>query len=99
MDGVSPESVSVVVTANEACVRLAGLITVPMAAQMRAKALEALQSEASLVTVDCSAVEHIDCSGVQVLLSLSQSLKDSGRTLKLQSVPEPMRATLRMVGA
>lgn len=49
--------------------------------------------------VQADQVEEIDASGVQLLLALSISLEERGRTLLLQQPSAPLQQALRLLGA
>jgi anti-anti-sigma factor len=51
------------------------------------------------VTLDCVDLEHLGGAGLQVILSLQQSLARSGGKVTLQSPPETLAKVLMRAGA
>ncbi len=69
-------------------VRLEGSVTLPSAAEVRTRLLEALARGGPLI-VDCAAVEEADLSLVQLLVAARRHAARSGAGFRLEPPPSP----------
>lgn len=70
------------------------------AAQARSlvEAARGLAAEPGPITVDMSALSHLDCAGVQVLLALVETQTRNDSVLRFESVSDSVAATFRNAG-
>jgi len=77
---------------------LTGEVDVAMAPRI-ARELSAHAAEhVGDVVIDCSDLEFLDSTGVQVLVDLQQRLQAEGRRLDLVDLPEQTRRVLEIAG-
>lgn len=85
--------------------RLPQELTIYTAAETRAAWLawlsgdEALAAGNPVCRVDGEAVDEVDAAGVQLLVSLANSLQGQQRTLRLCNTSRPLRQACRDLGA
>jgi len=78
--------------------RIEGVADITRAARLLETARERAAAPGDVV-VDCSAVERLDASAVQVLLALKKKLAESGRSMTIQAIPERACGLLFATGA
>ena len=76
---------------------LKGKIAIGSAQKLRQTALDAARLGSNVVA-DVSAVEHLDCSALQILVALRMALRDHGNDLQLTGASDSLKQTLRIVG-
>jgi len=76
---------------------LEGVVSVAFAGRMLEAARD-VAAEPAPTSVHCEHLQHIDCAGVQVLLSLHEVLRTKGFGLALTNVPDSVAQTLRVAG-
>ncbi|MEI7446746.1 MAG: STAS domain-containing protein [Burkholderiales bacterium] len=74
-------------------------LCVPAVAALRTACLEWLDAAADDAQVDASGVDEVDAAGVQLLVSLSRTLAERGRPLRLHAPSGPLRDACRTLGA
>jgi anti-anti-sigma regulatory factor len=82
---------------EENVLRLEGSVDVSRAQRLLETAREREKASGD-VMVECAAVERLDASAVQILLALKRSLEASGRTLRMQNVPDRIFELLLRTG-
>jgi hypothetical protein len=61
--------------------RFGGTLTLPEAAAVRASLLAALQGEASVIELDCTAAPEVDVSFVQIALAARRTAAMNGKSI------------------
>jgi anti-sigma B factor antagonist len=82
-----------------ACVvTLTGEVDVYTAPALRARLIEAAESECSAIVVDMSGVDFIDSSGLGVLVSVLKRVREQGSTMSIVSDREVILKVFRITG-
>lgn len=76
---------------------LSGKVTVTHAGPLHHAAVE-LAQRGTDVTVDCSAVEYLDTSAVQLLISLAREQKRNGKGFEVVGASGDVREDFRLTG-
>lgn len=98
MDAATPFTVTAdPVAPDHARLGLRGRVTVASANELK-QAIGALVVRAAGVTIDCSEVEYLDVSAVQLLMGLRHELVRCGRTGALTGVSQALAADFRLLG-
>ena len=84
---------------GDACVvTLTGEVDVYTAPTLRARLIEAADSDSSAIVVDMSGVDFIDSSGLGVLVSILKRVREQGSTMSIVSDREVILKVFRITG-
>ena len=72
-------------------------ISVKKIADFHANVLKSLEDDDEVV-IDFSNVERVDCSLVQVIIAAGRKAKIEGKTIKLKSLPRPVKYQMQVCG-
>jgi len=91
------EPVRVEVKGAHAVLHLEGVVGIAQSKRLQALALK-LATSGKKVNVRCEHLQYVDCSAVQVLLALNETLKSKGTGITVQNLPDSVQQTLRNAG-
>lgn len=94
---VTEPAVQIIEDGARCILRLAGAVDITRAADLHSCAGE-LRGRLADVVVDCTALERLDSSAIQILLALQAEIRDTRRGITFEHISEQIREFVALGG-
>jgi len=97
MGGSADSDIRVIEAPDSVAIELRGTLDVFLAQRFAEAALHCVES-GLCTTLDCSALERMDASALQIVLALRNALRAKAQVLRVANVPANVAAYLELAG-